>query len=115
MTVGMRRRLWSTVAIVVVAANAHAQTIAAKTATTVQQRAVVVPSNDDLVARMIQEGMQHSHVDADLQYLLDVIGPRLTGSPEVRRANEWTRQKFLEYGADRADLEPWSFGIGWTR
>jgi len=79
------------------------------------QRAVGVPSDDALVARMIQEGTRRSHVDADLEYLLDVIGPRLTGSPEMRLANDWTRQKFLEYGVDRADLEPWSFGIGWTR
>ena len=48
------------------------------------------------------------------QYLLDVIGPRLTGSAAARRANEWTRQKFREYGADRAELEPWTFGVGWT-
>ena len=63
----------------------------------------------------MQEGTQHSHVDADLEYLLDVIGPRLTGSPEMRRANEWMAQKFREYGMDRADLESWKFGVGWTR
>jgi hypothetical protein len=100
----------------VIAASAQSQTATVGgAATAVAQRRVGVPSNDDLVARMIQEGTQRSHVDADLQYLLDVIGPRLTGSAEMRRANDWTRQKFLEYGADRAELEPWSFGIGWTR
>ncbi len=64
---------------------------------------------------MIVEGTQHSHVDADLSYLLDVIGPRLSGSPEMRRANEWTQKKFTEYGADRSELESWNFGVGWTR
>jgi carboxypeptidase Q len=111
----MNRRMCLAVAVVVVAANAHAQTATTTAAPAIVQRAVGVPSNDELVARMIQEGTQRSHVDADLQYLLDVIGPRLTGSAEMRRANDWTRQKFLEYGADRADLESWSFGIGWTR
>src|SRR5690242_21348571 len=95
MIVSMSRRTWPTIAVVALAATAtaHAQTATSNGATAVQQRAVGVPKNDDLVARMIQEGTQHSHVDADLQYLLDVIGPRLTGSPEVRRANEWTDRK----------------------
>jgi carboxypeptidase Q len=81
----------------------------------VPQRDVGVPANDDLVARMIQEGTQRSHAEQDLSYLLDVIGPRLSGSPEMRRANEWTQQKFREYGADRSELESWTFGVGWTR
>jgi hypothetical protein len=87
---------------------AHAQQI-------VPQQPMHVPANDALVARMIDEGTNRSHASADLEYLLDVIGPRLSGSPEVRRANEWTQRKFREYGADRAELEPWTFGVGWTR
>src|SRR5215831_10058653 len=71
--------------------------------------------NDTIVPKLIQEGMQRSHVEPDLEYLTDVIGPRLTGSAGVRRANDWTRQKFLEYGMDHAELEPWKFGVGWTR
>jgi hypothetical protein len=74
-----------------------------------------VRSSNDVVARIVDEGLHRSHVNADLEYLLDVIGPRLTGSPEVQRANEWTRQKFLEYHMTSAQLEPWKFGIGWER
>lgn len=84
-------------------------------AQTVAQRDVGVPSNPDLVQRMIDEGMRRSHVGQDLEYLLDVIGPRLSGTPEMRRANEWTQQKFKEYGTDRSELEGWNFGLGWTR
>src|SRR5207248_3188886 len=61
------------------------------------------------------EGTNRSHVEADLSYLTDVIGPRLAGSREMERANDWTRQKFREYGMDRADLEAWDFGVGWAR
>jgi len=111
----MIRKGWLTLGLCVMAAAAQAQVATTTPAPAVAQRSVVVPSNDELVTRMIQEGTQRSHADADLQYLLDVIGPRLTGSPEMRRANDWTRQKFLEYGVNKADLEPWSFGIGWTR
>jgi hypothetical protein len=103
------------VCFAVIASTAQSQAAATGATPAVAQRTVGVPSNDDLVTSMIHEGTERSHVDADLQYLLDVIGPRLTGSAEMRRANDWTRQKFVEYGADRADLEPWSFGIGWTR
>jgi hypothetical protein len=81
----------------------------------VAQRATEVPSNDELVARIIEEGTQRSHVEQDLSYLLDVVGPRLAGTPEMRRANEWTQQKFREYGMDRADLESFAFGVGWIR
>src|ERR1051325_5575917 len=63
-------------------------------AANVPQRAVSVPSSGDVIARMITEGMDHSHVPKDLAYLTDVIGPRLTGSAGMRRANDWTAQKF---------------------
>jgi carboxypeptidase Q len=72
-------------------------------------------TRDSAIARMVQEGTQRSHVDTDLEYMLDVIGPRLTGSAGMKRANDWTQQKFREYGADRAELESWKFGVGWTR
>ena len=84
-------------------------------ATAVAQVPVRAPAGEETIARLIHEGMQNSHVDADLMYLLDVIGPRLSGSPEMRRANEWTQQKFREYGADRTDLESYKFGVTWTR
>jgi hypothetical protein len=74
-----------------------------------------VPADDSVVPKLVREGTENPHVDADLQYLVDVIGPRLTGSAGMRRANEWTQQKFREYGMDSTALEAWSFGIGWTR
>ena len=64
---------------------------------------------------LIAEGTQRSHVDADLRHITDVIGPRLTGSAAMRRANEWTAAKFREYGADSVQLEPWRFGVAWQR
>ncbi|MGI9076035.1 MAG: M20/M25/M40 family metallo-hydrolase [Gemmatimonadaceae bacterium] len=64
---------------------------------------------------IMDEGMQRSHAPADLQYLTDVIGPRLTGSVAMRRANDWTARKFREYGMDSAWLEPWKFGQSWER
>jgi len=50
-----------------------------------------------------------------LSYLTDVIGPRLTGSPNLKRANEWTRDKLTSWGLTNAHLEAWGpFGRGWS-
>lgn len=60
------------------------------------------------------EGMNRSQVMKTLSYLTDVIGPRLTGTPAMKRANEWTAEQFKRWGID-ARLEPWGpFGQGWT-
>ncbi len=47
--------------------------------------------------------------------LMDGIGLRLTGSPNMRRANDWTMKKLEEFGLANAHLEAWSpFGRGWS-
>ena len=52
---------------------------------------------------------------ATMSYLTDVIGPRLTGSPNMKRANEWTRDKLAAWGLANAHLEAWGpFGRGWS-
>ena len=63
---------------------------------------------------LIDEAFNRSEVLQNLQYLSDVIGPRLTGSPAARRANDWTLERFKAYGLD-AHLESWQFGGTWTR
>jgi carboxypeptidase Q len=67
------------------------------------------------IAFLIAEGTQRSRVAGDLAYLTDIIGPRLTGSAAMRRANEWVAAKLREYGADSVALEPWRFGVSWQR
>jgi carboxypeptidase Q len=63
---------------------------------------------------LIAEAMNHSELMANLQHLSDAIGPRLTGSPAMRRANDWTAGRFEAYGLT-ARLEPYSFGVTWER
>ncbi len=58
---------------------------------------------------------KNSQVMQTLSYLTDVIGPRLTGSPQLKRANEWTRDQMTKWGMQNAHLEAWGpFGRGWT-
>jgi len=64
--------------------------------------------------RLIDQAMNRSEVMGNLQHLSDVLGPRLSGSPAMRRANEWTAGRFKAYGLTAA-LEPYQFGVKWER
>src|ERR1700685_3572667 len=52
--------------------------------------------------RMREEGLHHSHVMEFASALMDGIGPRLTGSPNVKHANEWTRDQVTAMGCVHA-------------
>src|ERR1700722_5722647 len=70
-------------------------------------------TSNDPIERIKEEGLKRSKVTATLSYLTDVIGPRLTGSPNMKRANEWTRDKMAAWGLANAHLEAWGpFGGG---
>jgi carboxypeptidase Q len=83
----------------------HAQQ-AAPTAKDVQARA------DE---RILAEIRDHNEIMANLAYLSDMIGARLTGSKNLKKANDWTRQRFADYGLSSARLESWTIAHGWTR
>jgi len=68
----------------------------------------------EMVSRIRDEGFTNSKVMDTVGYLTDVIGPRITGSPQMRQANDWTRQQLESWGLANAHLEGWSFGRGWT-
>jgi len=82
-------------------------------------RAQVVQERVDLsvVQRIRDEAMNHSQADSILLYMSDVIGPRLTGSPQLLQANNWTAQKMREWGFQNVVVEPWDslFGRAWER
>jgi hypothetical protein len=76
---------------------------------------VRAPAKTDPIDRIKDEGMNRSQVMQTLGFLSDVIGPRLTASPNLKRANEWTRDKMAAWGLQNAHLEAWGpFGRGWT-
>jgi carboxypeptidase Q len=63
-----------------------------------------------------EEGLEHSHVMELAGALMDGIGPRLTGSPNMAKANAWTRDQLAKMGCAHAHLEDWGdFGIGWQQ
>jgi hypothetical protein len=70
----------------------------------------------DMYQRIRDEGLNHSHVMEFATALMDGIGPRLTGSPNLQKANEWTRDTLTKIGLENAHLEDWGeFGLGWQQ
>jgi carboxypeptidase Q len=66
--------------------------------------------------RIREQGLQHSHIMEYASGLADGIGPRLTGSPNMAKANAWTRDQLTAMGCVNAHLEDWGeFGIGWQQ
>jgi carboxypeptidase Q len=69
-----------------------------------------------MYARIREEGFKHSHVMQFAGALSDGIGPRLTGSPNMAKANAWTRDTLTKIGLENAHLEDWGeFGMGWQQ
>jgi len=73
------------------------------------------PVDFGMVTRIRDEGFANSKVMETLFHLTDVIGARLTGSPSLKKANEWTRDQLAAWGLQGAHLESWGpFGRGWS-
>jgi carboxypeptidase Q len=69
-----------------------------------------------MYARIREEGLTHSHVMEYAGALFDGIGPRLTGSLNLAKANAWTRDQLTAMGCANAHLESWGdFGMGWRQ
>ena len=68
----------------------------------------------EMQTRIRDEGFKNSKVMEIAAALTDTMGARVTGSPNLKRANEWTRDKLAEFGLVNAHLEPWDFGRGWV-
>jgi carboxypeptidase Q len=93
---------------------------AAAAPTATDPYAEVQPAMEKLDLAMYQrirnEGLNHSHVMEFGTALMDGIGPRLTGSPNAKKANEWTRDTLTKIGLENAHLEDWGeFGLGWQQ
>jgi hypothetical protein len=76
------------------------------------------PVDLDAMTRIKAEGFERSQVMDIAWWLTEVHGPRLTNSPQMRAAAQWTLSKAKEWGLANAALEPWGanaeFGRGWS-
>jgi carboxypeptidase Q len=70
----------------------------------------------DMYQRIRDEGLNHSHAMEFASALADGIGPRLTGSPNLTKANDWARDTMSKIGLENVHLEDWGeFGMGWQQ
>ena len=72
------------------------------------------PTGDPVVQRIYDEGMHRSQAARLAQVLMDSIGPRLTGSPANRAANDWLLRTYKAWGID-ARNEQYGTWRDWTR
>ncbi len=76
-------------------------------------RADALPKTD--ATRILEEIALHSQAYANLADLCDTIGPRLTGSENLRTAQAWAMTKLKGYGAENVHEEAYDFGPSWVR
>jgi carboxypeptidase Q len=65
--------------------------------------------------QIMEEIKDHGMAMADLAYLSDMIGPRLTGSENMAKAADWAAAKMKEYGAENVHFETYEFPSRWER
>lgn len=69
---------------------------------------------DETVDRIIKEARENSHIKKLAHELMDVIGPRLVGTPQMKQANDWAVNKYQGWGIS-ARNEQWGEWRGWER
>ena len=70
--------------------------------------------DNEIVARIKEEGFQNSKVMETLSYMADLYGPRLSGTPEFRQSAEWAKNRFEEFGLDNVHFDSYSDDLrGW--
>jgi hypothetical protein len=80
---------------------------------------VTVPAAQERIDRDVywkirREATDNSQIMKVLHMLTDRYGPRLTGSPNIKGAQDWLVKETTSWGLKNAHLEPWSFGHpGW--
>ncbi|HJY85245.1 MAG TPA: M20/M25/M40 family metallo-hydrolase [Candidatus Acidoferrales bacterium] len=85
---------------------------------TAQESRAAASAADPMVAtshRIVSEIQQNNEVMENLEYLADLIGPRLTGTPNMTRASRWTMERFHRYGLANVHLESWTIARAWYR
>jgi carboxypeptidase Q len=66
-------------------------------------------SDADLLERIRQEEKNSSQIMRTMHMFADMYGPRLTGSPNHKRAAEWAVKQMTAWGLSNAHLEAWDF------
>jgi len=72
------------------------------------------PVDRAAVNGIVDQGLNHSEVMQTAAYLTDRIGGRITNSPQMRQAEQWTQERFRSWGLSNVHAEGFEFGRGWS-
>ncbi|NRB51202.1 MAG: M20/M25/M40 family metallo-hydrolase [Saprospiraceae bacterium] len=72
------------------------------------------PVNEEINEIIRKHGLDESQAMEIAGWMVDVYGPRLTGSPMLDKATDWAQKTLKDWGMDNVHLESWGpFGRGW--
>lgn len=74
----------------------------------------VAQDRDEIIDRIVTEANENSHLEELGIYMMDVIGPRLVGTPQMQHAHEWAVETFESWGIS-ARNEQFGEWRGWER
>ncbi len=69
---------------------------------------------DPVIENIIKEAKENSQLERLGHELMDVIGPRLVGTPQMKKANDWAVAQYEKWGIS-AKNEKWGDWRGWER
>jgi hypothetical protein len=73
------------------------------------------PVDQQVIASIKMEGFQNSQLMDTAFHLTEVYGPRVSGTPSLKAAAEWSRDRLAEWGLENAQLESWDLAFrGWN-
>ncbi len=74
----------------------------------------VAQDRDEIIGQIVQEATENSHLEELGYYLMDVIGPRLVGTPQMQHAHDWAVETFENWGI-QAENQEYGEWRGWER
>jgi carboxypeptidase Q len=74
-----------------------------------------LPKDDNVLMQIWDEANNNSQLENLAHELLDEIGPRLVGTPQMDKAGDWAVKKFKEWDLKNARKENYGKWLGWDR
>ena len=67
--------------------------------------AAFAQSTQEMVEKIVKEAEGNSELENLAHELLDVVGPRLVGTPQMKQANDWAVNKYKSWDIDARNEE----------
>ena len=75
---------------------------------------LIAQDKDPIIEGIIKEATENSQLERLGHELMDVVGPRLVGTPQMKQANDWTVAQYAKWGI-AARNEQYGEWRGWER